>query len=62
MTQEEKLNEAVNALKMCADLFMDIRMDWSDPRYECRAGMSIATNTIQHISDELYIPRETNKL
>lgn len=33
-------------LKNCARLFRNIRMDWSDPRYDCRAGIDLVKDLV----------------
>lgn len=44
--QPEAISKAVEALEACAELFMEIRMDWTDPRSECREGMEICESAL----------------
>lgn len=55
MTPEQE-QLVIDQLKHCADLFLAIRMDWSDPRHECRLGMDGAINAIKTVTGETYTP------
>lgn len=48
----ESLREA---LTKCRELFSEIRMDWSDPRAECREGWAIIDAALQpaHMKGEV---------
>jgi hypothetical protein len=37
------------ALKRCRELFYEIRMDWSDPRSECREGVALIDEALSSI-------------
>jgi hypothetical protein len=44
------LERAAGVLSKCSELFYEIRMDWSDPREECREGMAIARALLTDIT------------
>ena len=49
MTDAEKIRLLCDALKKCGELFLDIRRDWTDPRYECREGARIIGEALKAI-------------
>lgn len=57
MTNEQ----LADRFKALANLFLDIRMDWSDPRYECRMGISACKNAIKLLTGEDYEPKWEEK-
>lgn len=55
--EESTLQEIVGILKYLADEFWAIRMDWSDPRANCRGGISAAQRAIKILTNEDYTPK-----
>lgn len=43
------VDELVSKLSRCRELFYEIRMDWSDPRDECREGMATLDAIMERI-------------
>ena len=50
MNNEEVLQKRIEALehglRKCNVLFSEIRMDWTDPRHECREGWAIVAELL----------------